>query len=116
MTDSKTTPPETVPEPVVAALRESTDSELKEIIHYAHQLLQRRPTLTDEIEARDDETLLSRVDYDEYTVVTIERPEESGWARGPFVYRISREAPDDDPDGRYRWHYLGHVNPDSAGG
>jgi len=109
MTSSDTDVPESISDEVAAHLQESTDHQLREIIHYAQQLLTEQPSLTDAIESRDGEELVRREDYDEYTLVIVERPEETGDARGPFAYRVRLEPGFEGSDGKYRWHYLGQV-------
>jgi len=115
MTNSEPDPPEHVPETVVTALEECSDTELREIIHYAQQQLRDHQSLTDTIESREGERLVRRDDFEGYTIVIMERPEEPGWARGPFAYRVKWERTPDDTDGQYRWHYLGHVDTGSGG-
>jgi len=115
MTSSNTDAPEDVPEGVTAALEGSSDSQLREIIHYAQQLLRDHPPLTDAIEAREGEELVRMEDHGAYTVVIVERPDETGEARGPFAYRVKWEPDIDDGDGQYKWHYLGKVHGDTEG-
>ncbi len=99
-----------VPEAVVTALETSSDDQLREIIHYAQRQLRDRPALTDAIEAREGEELVRVEDHGGYSVVVMERPDETGEARGPFAYRVKWEPGLDDETGQYRWHYLGRVH------
>lgn len=115
MTSSKIDPPDDVPEEVTSILEGSSDSQLREIIHYAQQLLRDHPPLTDAIEAREGEELVRMEDHGAYTVVIVERPDETGEARGPFAYRVKWEPDIDDGDGQYKWHYLGKVHGDTGG-
>lgn len=101
--------PENIPSQVVTVLEESNDSQLRDIIHYAQQLLHDHTSFTDAIEAREGEELVRMENYDTYTIVVVERPAETGEARGPFAYRVQREPELGDEDGQYRWHYLGKV-------
>ncbi|WP_115863026.1 hypothetical protein [Halorussus litoreus] len=115
MTSSDTNPPENVPERVIAGLEDSSDGQLRDIIHYAQQLLREHPPLTDAIESRRGEELVRVEDHDGYTIVVVERPDETGQARGPFAYRVNWEPEIDGGNGKYRWHYLGKVYDDSEG-
>ncbi|WP_323191202.1 hypothetical protein [Halostella sp. PRR32] len=114
MTQSDIDPPEEIPTRITNALEGSSDSQLREIIHYAQQLLHEHPPLTDAIESREGEVLVRTEDYGAYTIVVMERPEETGEARGPFAYRVNWEPTVDD-GGKYRWHYLGRVHGSTGG-
>lgn len=114
------TPPENestddVPEEITDTLEASSDSQLRAIIDYAQQLLGEHPSMTDAIEPREGEEIVRIDDHGAYTSVVVKRPDETGEARGPFVYRVQWEPHIDDEGGQYRWHYLGHVNVDSGG-
>jgi len=98
-----------VPRAVVTALDTSSDDQLREIIHYAQRQLRDRPTLTDAVEAREREQLVRVEDDGACSVVVVERPEETGRARGPFAYRVRWEPSLDGETGQYRWHYLGRA-------
>jgi len=115
MTPSKIDPPDDVPEAVTTALEGSSAYQLREIIHFAQQLLRDHPPLTDAIESREGEELVRMEDYGAYTIVVVEHPDETGEARGPFAYRVRWESDLDDGEGRYRWHYLGKVHSDTGG-
>jgi len=91
MTPPDPNPPEDIPEDLSAALRDSDNSQLREIIHYAQQLLREQPSLTDAVESRPGEDLVRIEDHGAYTIVVVERPNETGEARGPFAYRIKWE-------------------------
>lgn len=67
----------------------------------------------DAIESRPGEQILRVADHGAYIIVIVERPEETGWARGPFAYRVKWEPRVDTEGGQYRWHYLGKVHDDS---
>jgi len=95
MASSQTDPPEDVPEELIAVLQNSADSQLREIINYAQQLLSEHPPITDAVELHPDE------------------PDE---ARRPFAYRVKWKPNIEDEGGRYRWHYLGKVHDDSGDG
>ncbi|KDS92314.1 hypothetical protein FK85_00065 [Halorubrum saccharovorum] len=117
MTSSDIDPPDGVSDDVIAALEDCSDTQLREIIHYAQRLLRDHPSLTDAIESRGDEELVYTEDHGAYTIAVVERPTETGWTRGPFAYRVNWEPTKDDGDGQYRWHYLGklHGEPDGEG-
>jgi len=109
MTVPNTEPPDDVSETVITALQDSSDSQLREIIHYAQQLLNEHPPLTEAIESRKGERLVRMEDHGAYTIVVVERPDETGEGRGPFAYRVQWEADATGDGGRYRWHYFGKV-------
>lgn len=102
-------PPEGLSDELVQALRESSDSELREIIDYAQQLFDEHPRLTRAIEPREGEEIVRVADRGRHTTVIVERPDESGEAAGPFAYRVKYEPDIEGGDGRYKWHYLGRV-------
>lgn len=110
MTVPNTDPPEHISSEVVSAFKESTDDQLREIIHYAQQLLQEHPSITDAIQSREGEELVRMEDHGDYTIVIVERPDATGEARGPFAYRVRWESGREDMEGKYRWHYLGKVS------
>ncbi len=112
MTTSDTERPTDVPDELIAALEGSSDSQLREIIHYAQQLLREHPPLTDAIESRNGEELVRLTDHDGYSIVIVERPEEPVEARGPFAYRVNWMPSMSEGEGQYRWHYLGRVHGD----
>jgi len=112
MIPSDTDPPDDIPEEITTVLEDSSDSQLREIIHYAQQLLREHPPLTDAIESREGEELVRMEDHGAYTHVVVERPDETGQARGPFAYMVVWEPGIDDEEGKYRWHYLGRVHGD----
>ncbi|GAB7012824.1 hypothetical protein [Halolamina salina] len=109
MTRSEIDTPDGIPKDVAATLEGCSDAELREIVHYAQQLLDAHPPLTDAIESRPGEDLLRVEDHGTYTIAVVERPDERGDARGPFAYRVTWEPEGDDGAGQYRWHYLGKV-------
>jgi len=115
MVSSQTDPPEDVPEECIAVLQNSADSQLREIIDYAQQLLRGHPPITDAVESRHGEELVRMEEYGAYTIAIVERPGEPAEARGPFAYRVKWEPNIDDEGGRYKWHYLGNVRDDSGG-
>lgn len=102
-----------VPEQIKRLLEDSSDSQLREIIHYAQQRLQEHPSLTDEIESRQGEELVRMEDHGAYSIVILERPDETGEARGPFAYRVKWVPNIGDDEGQYRWHYLGKVSDEN---
>lgn len=114
MSTSDIDPPEDVPKSIVRALERSSDRQLREIIHFAQRLLREPLSLTGTIEAREGEEIVRIDDHGGYKHVVVERTEASGEARGPFAYRVQREPDIDGDGGKYRWHYLGRVNPDGG--
>ena len=116
MASSQTDPPEAVPEELIAVLQNSADTQLREILNYAQQLLREHPPIPDTVESRHGEELVRVEDHGAYTTAIVERPDGPGDARGPFAYRVRWEPNIDDEGGRYRWHYLGKVYDDSGVG
>ena len=118
MTSPDTERPDGVSDDALAALEDASDAQLREIIHYAQRLLREQPTLTDALDSRDGEELVHAEDHGAYTIAVVERPDETGAARGPFAYRVEWEPAPGDGEGQYRWHYLGraHDDPDEIGG
>lgn len=102
--------PDDIPEAVADALEASDDGQLREIIHYAQQLLEEQPSLTDEIESRDGEEVLRTEDHGSYTHVVVERSDDSGGDTGPYAYRVKWQSGIGDDEGKYRWQYLGKVD------
>ncbi|WP_415380432.1 hypothetical protein [Halosimplex sp. TS25] len=113
MTTSDTDPPEDVPEEIATALQASSDSQLRDIIHYAQRLLRDLPPVTDAIKSREGEELVRTEDHGAYTLVVVERSDEAGEGNGRFAYHVRWEPDFDDGAGKYRWHYLGRVNTES---
>lgn len=109
MTSRSIDPPEGITEEVLESLRESSDRQLREIIHYAQELLHEPPSESAEIVPREGEEIVRIDDSSAYTLVVVERPDETGEAHGPFLYRVTWEPDVDGGGGRYRWHYLGRV-------
>jgi len=115
MTPSDTAPPDDIPADVAAALDDCSNTELRAVIHHAQQRLRERPPLTDAVEAREGEELVHTVDHGAYTIVVVERPDETGLDRGPFAYRVAWAPEIDGSGGKYRWHYLGRVYGETEG-
>lgn len=110
MTSPSIDPPQSIPETLATTLRSRSDKQLREFINYAQQLLRDQPPLTDAVKARAGEELVRIADHGAYTIIIMERPDESGEARGLFVYRVKWESNIDRMGGTYRWHYLGQVH------
>jgi hypothetical protein len=118
MTRPDADPPDHVPTEVAEALEASDDRQLREIVHYAQRLLrEQRPvtdaaehrSVADAIEPREGEELVRVDDHGGYASVVVERPDQTGEARGPFAYRVQWEPDVDGEGGSYYWHYLGRV-------
>lgn len=75
-------PTDEIPNACVRILEESSDTQLREIIDSAQQLLRDKPSLTDAIESREGEELVRIEDHGAYTLVIAERANETGAARG----------------------------------
>lgn len=116
MISHTTDPPQNIPEEVSTTLKTSSDRQLREIIHYAQQLLRDQPPFTDEIESRRGEELVRVADHGAYMIAIVERPDEIGETRGPFAYQVKWEPDTDTARGKYKWHYLGQVHDDPEDG
>lgn len=117
MTSSDSDVLDDVPDQVATVLEDSTDSQLRAIIEYAHELLHDKPSLEEAADERPGEELVRVENKGAYTIAIVERPDETGDARGPVAYRV-RWVPDlqdrveDDVEnegGQYEWQYLGTV-------
>jgi len=116
MTPPEPSPPDDVPEELIAVLRSSDASQLRAVIDYAQQRLHERPPITDAVESRHGEELVRVNDHSGYTVAIVERTGETDESRGRVAYRVKWEPDVSDEEGRYRWHYLGTVCGDADGG
>jgi hypothetical protein len=110
MSPSNTDRPADIPDGIIQALEDSSDSQLRELIHYAQGLLGEQQPLTDSIEPRPGEEIIHREDHDSYTYVVVEREDGADKSGGRFAYRVRWEPDLGEGDGgRDRWHYLGEV-------
>lgn len=109
MTATDIEPSDDVPESVAAELEGSSDEQLRAIIHYAHKLLWEHPPLTEALEARDGEEIVSTEDHGAYTTVIVEPVDASGPDQSQYAYRVQWESGIDGEDDEYRWHYLGKI-------
>lgn len=98
-----------LPESLLRQLEQCTGRELRSVVHYAQRLLRERRPSTSDVEPRPGEEVVRTADLGAYTIVVVERPDESGAARGPFAYRVAHEPDVDDGEGALEWHYLGRV-------
>jgi hypothetical protein len=114
MTSPTIDPPDGLPDSIVTTLTESSDGQLREIIHYAQSLLASHPPITEAIEERQAEELLQVKEQDGYTIAIVERPDETGADRGPFAYMVKWQPSIEGEKGGYHWHYLGRVHGDAA--
>lgn len=98
-----------LPETLIRELEQSDDEHLREIIHFAQELLHERHDPTTALEAREGEEILRTTDHGAYKIVIVKRTEQTGQDEGPFAYRVKFEPGLDDGEGEFRWHYLGRV-------
>lgn len=82
MTEHSIDPPGGIPEETIQLLEESSDRQLREIIHFAQQLLLEAPSGSAEIEPREGDEIVRIDDMGAYTIVVVERPDESGEDEG----------------------------------
>lgn len=115
MTPSNTDHPNDIPTDIVEALEGCSDRQLRGVIDYVQQRLREHPSLTDAIESRPGEELVRMEDHGAYTIVIVERPDETGEVRGPFAYRVKWESHIDEEGSHYKWHYLGRVSGEEGG-
>lgn len=94
-------------EPIASELEQCSDGQLHAIIDRAQELLHRRHDPTAELDARPGEEILRVDDEGDYTIVVVERQEES--ERGPYLYRVTYEPDVEGGQGQFRWWYLGRV-------
>lgn len=116
MTSSNVKPPEGLPGELAASLAECSDRQPLEVVHDTQHPLSEPPSLTDAVEAREDEELVRIEDHGAYEAVIVERPGATGEAHGPFAYHVRWKPDVDGEGGRYQWQYLGRVTADSGGG
>lgn len=111
MTDSKekVEPPDDLPELLITELEQSSDEQLRTIIHYAQDLLRQRKGKTQEIEPREGEEIIRKDDHGSYTLVIVKNTQPPKSDQGLFAYRVQYEYGPENEEGRYRWHYLGPV-------
>lgn len=98
-----------LPESLVRQLEDCSDRELRGVVHHAQRLLRERRPSTVDVEPRPGEKLVRVDDLGNFTIVVVERPDESGAARGPFAYRVTYEPAVEGGEGALEWHYLGRV-------
>ena len=115
MASSQTDPPDDVPAELITVLQTSADTQLREIINYAQQLLHEHLPITDAVESRHGEELVRVEDHGAYTIAIVVLADEPDEARGPFAYRVKWEPDIEAEGGRYKWHYLGKVHDDPGG-
>lgn len=107
------TPPNTVPDDVVDAIDQLSESDLRTVIDYAQERYEYlHPTVTEQIEAAPGEEILRVEERPEYTVVVKRQPCSQGCddcPHGPYLYHVHEET---HPDGStaLRWRYLGSVD------
>lgn len=99
-----------LPQDILDELERSDDRQLREIIHYAQDLLHQRQDPTTELEPRQGEEILRTDDHGTYTIVIAKRTDVTGSEQGPYAYRVRYEPGIDDEDGQFKWHYLGRVD------
>lgn len=108
--EESTEPAVDLPEDVLDALERSDDRQLRELIHYAQELLHDRHDPTTALEARQGEEILKTHDHGAYTIVIVNRTDATGTERGPYVYRVRNDPGLDDEDDQFNWHYLGRFD------
>lgn len=109
MSDSDPQPPDYISEQFAAELRESSDSQLRSIIHYAQQLLEEHSPEAEAIEPREGEEIVRIDEQGDHTMVIVKRPDESGEAQGPFAYIVQKQPDIEGENDKYKWHYLGRA-------
>lgn len=117
MTPKKDDFHENIPEDLAATLDDCSSTQLLEIIHYAQDLLYEERAVPEKgpIEPREGEEIVQKEDQGAYTRVVVERPDETGEARGPFAYRVNWVPSIDGQGGHYSWHYQGKVKDRNGG-
>lgn len=102
-------PSKGLPDLVISELEQSSDRQLRTIIHYAQDLLHQRHDPTTALEPREGEEILRMDDHGPYTLVIVKRTDVTGLNQGPFAYRVKYEPSIEGDEGKFRWRYLGRV-------
>lgn len=108
------TPPEGLPEAVIAELSELSTEDLRRTIVHAQELLQWQEETASQIEQHPGEDILRVDEQDAYTEVvkTVPCPEGcEDCPHGPYLYHVTEEP---RPEGgtHTHWKFIGEVAPD----
>ncbi|WP_424005548.1 hypothetical protein ACOZ4I_19435 (plasmid) [Haloarcula salina] len=116
MTDSSDapTPPEGIPDRVVAELNELTPDELRNTIIHAQELLQFQEESSSPIEPGPGEDIIRVTEHEGYTEVVKQYSCTEGCddcPHGPYLYHV-REEPRPEGGTHFHWTFLGKVVSD----
>lgn len=113
----KPTPPDGLPETVVAELSDLSPENLRRTIVHARELLQQREEHASEIDPHPGEDILRVRETDTYTEVVKKVPCSGGCSEcphGPYLYHV-REEPRPEGGTHTHWTFIGEVAPDEDG-
>jgi len=113
-TSNEPTPPEGLPEHLVADLAELTADELRKTIIHAQELLQFHDETEFPIALESGDDILRATEHDEYVEVVKQVYCTDGCddcPHGPFLYHVTEE-PQPDGDTRTHWSFIGRAKPD----
>lgn len=114
MSPEEPTPPEGLPDDIVARLTELSPEQLRKTIVHAQELLRSRDEVDPPVEGVPDEDILRMEERDGYTEVVKQLycPEGcSDCPHGPYLYHITEEP---RPEGgtHTHWTFIGKVSED----
>jgi hypothetical protein len=108
------TPPEGLPDAVVAELENLSSENLRNTIILARELLQSREDHAPEIQPHPGEDILRVSKHDGYTEVVKMVPCSEGCAEcphGPYLYHVKEEPRPESPSHTH-WTFIGEVATD----
>lgn len=108
------TPPEGLPDKLVADLNELTDEQLRKTIIHAKELLQSHEERDSPVEPKPGDNIIRVTKHEGYTEVVKEFSCAEGCRacpHGPYLYHVTEEPL---PDGgtRTHWSFIGRVKND----
>ncbi|MDY6779789.1 MAG: hypothetical protein SV760_04445 [Halobacteria archaeon] len=105
-------PPSNLSEGTVEELEKLDESELRSVIDYAQDRLRRvHPSVSEQIEAGENEEIVSVEEKDGYTEVVKKEPCAEGCEDCPhdaYLYHVREESHPEGPT-RLHWSYIGRV-------
>jgi hypothetical protein len=106
------TPPEGLPDEIVADLQQLTDEELRKTITHAQELLQSHGERSSGIEPAPNEDIIRATEHDGYTEVVKMIPcgeKCDDCPHGPYLYHVTEES---RPEGgtKTHWSFIGKVD------
>ncbi|WP_149783115.1 hypothetical protein [Halorubrum aquaticum] len=108
------TPPEGLPDRLVAELEDLSPEDLRKTIVHARELLRFHEERDLPIEPEPGEDVVRITEHEGYTEVVKRLPCEDGCddcPHGPYVYHVTEE-PQPDGETKVHWSFIGEVNVD----